>query len=784
MTLANPGALWGLLLIPLILLLYVLRTERRRLPWSNVRLWRGLGEELEARRNWRPPRRSLLLALQLAFVAVGVLALAGPILLRPAEGEHLIVVLDASASLGANDVAPARFAAAQALALERLARLAPGDRATVIRAGAEARPLVEAVSAPLARAAVQDAAVSQAPGDLRTALLLAGAAGATPAGNPRVVVFTDGAFTAAAGGRPGWPAVAGELAAPVEYVVVGRGDANVAVTALALRRPPNGGPTAGYARVSNLGSAPAAVPARLLADNLPLQNRRLDLAPGASEELTFALPPGTRTVALQLDASDLLAADNRAEARAPASGDRAVTLVSAQPDLLARALRALPGVRVTTVAPDDYAGAALAPLVVFDGFLPRVLPAADAIVVNPPAGALEVLGEVPAPAILSYDRGHPLLDAIDPAALQISKILQLRAPAWTNPVLWSADGPALLEGTNGGRRVVILAFDPRASNLPRLRAFPLLLANALDRLGWGEREGTVATGQAVRLPPNAGRPGGGRSGWHGDGAGRRAGLRRHRARRPLRGAHRGPLDRPGGVPRQPARAGRLRRPAERPGAAGARGVDRPPAGAGAGLRRPAAARGAGDLVRRVVVVGQGELMGLSFAFPAALLLLLVLPALVWLGWPRLRYLPPVRRWTALGVRLIGAALLALALAGPAVRQPDDGRNVVFVVDVSGSVAPETEAQAFDWVRRAEAARGAHDRSAVVVVDDRATVVRPLGVDGGEGRPVAARASAGGPTWPRRCAWRAACCRPAASGAWCCSPTAGRRRGARRRNCCR
>src|SRR2546423_1164358 len=82
---------------------------RRRRPWSNVRLWRGLGGEREARRNWRPPRRSLLLALQLAFVAVAVLALAGPTLLRPAEGEHLIVVLDASASLGATDVVPTRF---------------------------------------------------------------------------------------------------------------------------------------------------------------------------------------------------------------------------------------------------------------------------------------------------------------------------------------------------------------------------------------------------------------------------------------------------------------------------------------------------------------------------------------------------------------------------------------------------------------------------------------------------------------------------------------------------
>ena len=45
--------------------------------------------------------------------------------------------------------------------------------------------------------------------------------------------------------------------------------------------------------------------------------------------------------------------------------------------------------------------------------------------------------------------------------------------------------------------------------------------------------------------------------------------------------------------------------------------------------------------------------------PLALLLLLaLLPLLVWVGWPRLRYLPSVRRWTALGVRLAGVSLLA------------------------------------------------------------------------------------------------------------------------------
>src|SRR4051812_16747662 len=135
-------------------------------------------------------------------------------------------------------------------------------------------------------------------------------------------------------------------------------------------------------------------------------------------------------------------------------------------------------------------------------------------------------------------------------------------------------------------------------------------------------------------------------------------------------------------------------------------------------------------------------MPLTFAFPVALLLLLLLPALVWLGWPRLRYLPCPRRWSALGVRLTGAGLLAVALAGPAVRQADDGQNVVFVVDVSGSVAPETRAQALDWVRRAQAAAGAHDRSGLIVVDDHATVVQPLGGDG-DPRALADRPAARG-----------------------------------------
>ena len=98
---------------------------------------RSTGRE---RRRWPP--LSLLLILQLLVAALAALALA-----RPASSSdpprHLALILDASASMQATDVAPNRFAAAQAKAVERLAVAArPPTGSSLIRAGADASLVV------------------------------------------------------------------------------------------------------------------------------------------------------------------------------------------------------------------------------------------------------------------------------------------------------------------------------------------------------------------------------------------------------------------------------------------------------------------------------------------------------------------------------------------------------------------------------------------------------------------------------------------------------------------
>src|SRR5213075_3025794 len=78
--------------------------------------------------------------------------------------------------------------------------------------------------------------------------------------------------------------------------------------------------------------------------------------------------------------------------------------------------------------------------------------------------------------------GHPLLAGVDLHALLVRRAQKLAPVPWLEPVVQTDQGPLLLAGEYEGRRVVVLPFDPRDSNLPKLAAFPLLMANVVEWL--------------------------------------------------------------------------------------------------------------------------------------------------------------------------------------------------------------------------------------------------------------------------------------------------------------
>src|SRR5262245_9008209 len=81
---------------------------------------------------------------------------------------------------------------------------------------------------------------------------------------------------------------------------------------------------------------------------------------------------------------------------------------------------------------------------------------------------------------------------------------------------------------------------------------------------------------------------------------------------------------------------------------------------------------------------------LQFVQPWWLLCLGAVPLAVWMSYGSLAGLGPVRRWLALVARCTLVALLALALAEPRLRTPNENVAVLFVVDRSLSVPQDID----------------------------------------------------------------------------------------------
>lgn len=108
-----PGRLWLLLAIPLLAVAYVVVLRWRRTAQVRFTQVELLDEIAPHRPGWR---RHLVALLQLAGLAIGIVAIARPVD-RTTEREHsqgrILVLFDVSLSMMATDVEPDRFTAAQ-----------------------------------------------------------------------------------------------------------------------------------------------------------------------------------------------------------------------------------------------------------------------------------------------------------------------------------------------------------------------------------------------------------------------------------------------------------------------------------------------------------------------------------------------------------------------------------------------------------------------------------------------------------------------------------------------
>lgn len=523
-------------------LLYVLRLRRRRVQVPFSPLWSRVVVERQASSLFRTLKRIGSLLVQLAIIALVVLALGDPKVSsfagctheepEPPPPRHTLVIIDASASMATVEDGRTRLSAAREEAHRLVTRLAghPSQRVMIVQLDAMTRPLTLWTSEQQVLHRAIDAVAADGARDTPTAiddaLRLADDALRGRDGG-EVILISDLAFDPIAEERV--------AALNLSAIPVGRVTDNIGIEAFNVRPYPDDSVTyvAWYAvrneteRVVSATLFVYANPDGRSEDDFfdaahLIHSEPLELAPSSTvsdriAELKFS---GSRVAArLVVDSDDPLRdafdRDDVAFAVVPERRTLKVQLVTEGNLFLDAALALRENVALTTRRPSDYSGPEGFDVTVVDRAAVDLSKPGNYFVINPPASeTFDIKGAVEQPEVARVDTDHPLARFVSFADINVLET-PVYATTKTDEVVVSAKGGAPLLFTrvirasgdsdvDRTRRFVVLSFDLRQSLLPMNYAFPLLVVNAVSWF-WEDAEGLLKPNRAgvplaVRVP--------------------------------------------------------------------------------------------------------------------------------------------------------------------------------------------------------------------------------------------------------------------------------------------
>lgn len=517
-------ALLGLL-VPLVVL-YILKVRRKRLRVASTWLWASAKRDLIARSPWQKLIAQVPLILQaLALLLLG-LALARPATRgRAIMGDHIAIIIDASASMSAENVLddkPAkRIDIARRVAKDILSAMAPGSDAMLLEAGREAR-----VVTPLDRdvvrlkTALDTVHAYDVEGDLGAAVALAVDRLKQLGGSRRIVIVTDGNLAS--------PTALNGVSLPVEVITVGTPIENAGIvrvdvrsgTEPALKREQ----VQAFLVVANFGSSARELYVTMREDNASdvLASRKILVGPGERQPVVLDFFPASgdyrRGLIFDIAPHDKMPVDDTAFARVPAGDKLPVVYAASDPAKISpwieRAIISDPATSLKTASLNDLAqpgGVEMDAFVVVEGACPTSVPGGDLLIVAPPAGPCfgTLVGRtLEHPQITSWETGDARMRFLSLDGISIARALALAPEGPTQELIRTQEGTIATDISTPTRTGTLLGFDVGDSDWPLKASFVLFMRNLLEQARVHRAFGVTGPSRAgeplrVRLPASA-----------------------------------------------------------------------------------------------------------------------------------------------------------------------------------------------------------------------------------------------------------------------------------------
>jgi hypothetical protein len=254
----------------------------------------------------------------------------------------------------------------------------------------------------------------------------------------------------------------------------------------------------------------------ILADGHLVDAHDLEIpAKGQVSIISEGLPIETNVFEAKFADSDVLTLDDTAWAVQRTADIQNVTLISHGNRFLDTALGLLSNFEIETIRPEDYdieSQNESPNLSIFDSYIPTdTLPTGNLFFIGPVASTsyFSIAGALENPKPQQFSDTDPLLKYVDLNEVSILNAASTILPDWARPVLIDeiSGNPLLFVGQVDGRRIAVLAFDLRNSDLPLQVAYPILIANLMDWLlpgSVGEIPAQIIPGEAVTFAPPLG----------------------------------------------------------------------------------------------------------------------------------------------------------------------------------------------------------------------------------------------------------------------------------------
>ena len=497
-----------------IVLLYILKLRRAKVPVSSILLWERAIHDSKANALWQKLRRNLLMILQIIALILLALALARPFVFGTALiGGRTVLLLDTSASMLATDESPDRLGAASEAASGLISDLSRNDEGMVIAAGPTPRILQSFTKNKSELLSAIRQARDEAGGvaDLNAALRLISSIAA--GSSTRVVIFSDGAVPDLD------PFATTDLS--ISFYPVGKASDNLAIVGAGTRLSPFSDEYELFVALRNYYGVPKKLDLLLSVQDEVLDVMEAELGAGQRKELVFRnLPYIPGPISVSIDVQDPLSEDDEAHISMPERVRYKVALsTQGESVLLRKVLRSLRDVELYNYTGGSLdsadAGASASGAAgemdvwVVEGDAPSVADSGASYlfidttrhaflpVVPGEVARVDFAADPPViPTVVGLERGHRVLRYVKISELHLQAMRRTTVQPWGRVLVDASEGPLIVEGNLDGQRSLYLAFNIYESDFPLRAAFPVFMANAISYLGQA-REGAAGASTAA-----------------------------------------------------------------------------------------------------------------------------------------------------------------------------------------------------------------------------------------------------------------------------------------------